>query len=215
MIDAQAYNLRLLIQKISIRERMLLLITVLAAFMLIGQLILIVTGLDKHDEVNTRIQKAKDQSSQIQGTLADLKQSLDNPRIQSLQASNNRLLEQLNLIQQRVAELDQKLMSPDKMPALLKELLDQQSRLTLVSFNVLPISTIDSSFDGRSLFYQHSFSMQLEGEFEAFNEYLQQIENLPSQLFWDDLTVQTDEFPKLKIQLKVHTLSHDEDWLNV
>ena len=106
-------------------------------------------------------------------------------------------------------------MSPDRMISLLKELLDKQSKLTLINFNVLPVVTIESNIDGGNLFYQHGLTMELEGEFEALSDYLSQIESLPLQLFWDDLVIETQNFPTLTIKLRVHTLSQDEDWLNV
>lgn len=215
MLRKQLYSLRLLIDKISLRERYLMLVTLVALVLLIAQGTLMVTGLDKHDGVNTRIENTERQIRQIEQALVDYRAAINNPRVQSLQQSNLDIQERISNLEDRISEINDTLMSPNQMVSLLKELLENQKDLTVERFTVLPVQTVESNLDGGNLFYQHGLSMELTGSYEALTAYLSEIESLEHQLFWDDLTIETDNFPSLTIKLKVHTLSQDEEWLNV
>jgi len=215
MLNKQAYSARLLIEKISIRERALILITLVALVLLLSQGILMLSGLDKHDAVLSRIEQKKKEGELYRSTLTGLEAAINNPKIIALQNSNESLQSSINILEERISKINEKLMSPDRMISLLKELLDEQNKLSLISFQVLPVTVIESNIDGGNLFYQHGLSMELNGEFEALTTYLQEIEALPTQLFWDELEIKTGKFPMLRIKINVHTLSQDEEWLNV
>lgn len=215
MMQKQMYSLRLLIDKVSLRERYLMLVTLAALILLIAQGGLMVTGLDKHDAVNGRIDNTQRQIGQIEQALIDYRAAINNPRVQSLQQSNEDIRERIDNLEERISEINEKLMSPNQMISLLKELLENQTDLTVDRFSVLPVKTVESNLDGGNLFYQHGLSMELTGSYEALTNYLSEIEALEHQLFWDDLSIETDKFPQLTIKLKVHTLSQDEEWLNV
>ena len=215
MFQRISYALRLVIEKISRRERYLLLVTLTAVILLMTQGLLMVSGLDNHEVVLERIQQKKTETQRIKQVLVDYQAALNNPKVIALQNANRNLQENLNVLAQRIDDINDKLMTPDRMVLLLKELLDKQSKLTLLTFNVHPVSVVESNLDGGNLFYEHALSMELEGEFEALTEYLSDIESLSDQLFWDDLEIETQTFPTLTIKLRVHTLSQDKDWLNV
>lgn len=214
-MSKQTYALRLLIAKISIRERYLALITLFALILALSHGILIVTGMDKHEGVTGRIAQKKTESARVQQLLVDYKASLNNPRIVALQNSNDQLSARIELIERSISDINDKLMSADEMISLLRELMDKEQKLTLLEFSVLPVDVIESNIDGGNLFYQHSLSIKLEGEFEALTRYLAEVESQPHQLFWDDLIIETHNFPTMQIQLNVHTLSQDQEWLDV
>jgi MSHA biogenesis protein MshJ len=215
MFQKQTYAVRLTIEKINKRERYLLVVTLAAIILLVTHLVLMVTGLDSHELVLERIEQKKADSARLEQVLVEYKAAINNPRLVALNNSNEDLQSKIDLLEQRIGDINEKLMSPDQMIALLKELMDKQSNLTVIRFDVQPVQVIESNLDGGNLFYQHSLTMKLEGEFEALTNYLSEIESLSSQLFWDDLIIETGRFPVLEIQLKVHTLSQDEEWLNV
>ncbi|TCS43181.1 hypothetical protein [Reinekea marinisedimentorum] len=215
MFYKHSYALRQQIEKLSIRERVMLIVTFFTVMVLAAQGVAMLFGYDKLDQVEARIELKKTEDQRYRETLAGLESSIDNPNILALQRSNDELAERIATIEKRIALIDETLMSPDRMSGLLRELLQDQSGLTLISFNVLPIKTIDSETTGERLFYQHGLAIELEGSFEALTDYLLAIESLDSSLFWDSLLIETESFPALKIQLQVHALSSDEDWMHV
>jgi MSHA biogenesis protein MshJ len=215
MLSRQSYALRLLIDRRSMRERLMILLLIGAVVLLLTWAGLRLTGFDKHTVMLNHIALIQADVERYQATLSGLKTARNNPKIIALKNSNVDLQAQLDTLQDRIARIDESLMSPDRMVALLKELLDKQGQLALVSFQVQPVTVIESEIDGTQLFYQHALKLELEGDFDALTAYLAKIEALPTQLFWDAITIQTESFPLMRIELIVHTLSQDKDWLNV
>lgn len=216
MLNKQTYSLRLLINKISVRERIIVLVLFVLLAVLIAQGIVMLLGYDKKDIIEASIQQKQEESIKYQETLKGLESAIDNPRVRALQRSNQDIEYRIERIKEQIENINEKLMSPARMSALVKELLEKQDDLTLLSFHVLPVVVIQSSsIEAENLFYQHGLAIELEGSYEALTEYLTQIEALPTQLFWDKLYIETDKFPQLRIQLEVHTLSQDEEWLHV
>lgn len=215
MLSKHTYALRVLIHKISIRERIMLLATIFVLIVALSQGFLFISQMNNHEAIEKRISARQNESEQYKATLEGLKAALNNPRINALASSNAELAERIDKLNENIASINDQLMSPERMINLLRDLLEDQQNLDVVSFNVEPVTTIDSALDGGTLFYRHGLSITLEGEFEALVSYLEKIEGLPTQLFWGSLVVDTETFPVLQIKLDVHTLSQDEDWLNV
>ena len=211
-----SYVLRLQIAKISLRERYLLLLTMFAAVMLIVHGILVATGMQSNTDVLNRIDNAKAQSQQLQQTLSDYQKAINNPSLLALQRDNAQLASSIDRLKLSINQVSERLMAPERMNALLRDLLERQTQLTLQSFQVLPVEKIQSSAENQSLFYRHGIELKLKGRFEALTAYLAAIETTAEgDLFWDDLIINTDNFPILDIDIKVHTLSQNEEWINV
>lgn len=215
MLHKQAYAIRLLIDKFNMRERVLMISVGVGFILLLFQGLIILTGLDKHTSVLMQIDQYQQESTQIEVTLNGLKAAINNPNVIALQNSNNDLKKRIDTLSDRIGSLSDALMTPERMVGLLKDLLAAQPNLTLLSFEVLPTTEIKSNNDGETLFFEHGLVLELEGQYEALVSYLEAIEASPSQLFWNRLFVESTNFPMLKIQLRVHTLSQVEEWLNV
>ncbi|MDX2165299.1 MAG: hypothetical protein SFW07_07800 [Gammaproteobacteria bacterium] len=63
-------------------------------------------------------------------------------------------------------------------------------------------------------FYQHVFEISFTGNYFATQRYLQQLEKLPGQLYFDSIDYQVQKYPVATVTLKVHTISLDEGLLN-
>ena len=215
MLHRQTYQIRLLIERLSRRERVLLLVVLFALILAAAQSVLMVSGLDRHDRVRDRITEVRQQTQTSRQALLDYQAAINNPQIQALRDNNDDLRTRIEDLECRIANINGRLRSPERMISLLKELLNDYDNLTVTRFEVLPVDIIESDADGGHLFYRHGLVIEMSGRFEALNDYLATIEALEGQLFWDDLLIETDTFPNLTIRLEVHTLSQDEEWLNV
>lgn len=215
-LSRYTYALRLQIAKISIRERYLLLATLFSLVVLSSQGILYVTGMHTNKDVLSRIEAKKTQADKVQQLLSDYQKAVNNPGLIALQRDNEQLRNHIEKLKGNISKISERLMSPERMNNLLRGLLEQQEQLSLLTFEVMPVQKIESSIDNTSLFFKHSIKMNLEGRFEALEDYLQAIESASEfELFWDDLVINTENFPTLMIEVRVHTLSQNEEWLNV
>jgi MSHA biogenesis protein MshJ len=140
----------------------------------------------------------------------------------------NALRQQLADIDQNMQGLQRGLVPPERMAKLLEEMLSRSRGMQLLSLRTLPVQrfeTPDAAPAGKTAkpapkdpertVYQHSFEITLQGSYIELHDYLMQLEKLPSQMFWGRISVQTEQYPRLRVTLTVQTLSLSKAWLIV
>jgi len=110
------------------------------------------------------------------------------------------------------------LISPKEMPALLKDLLQRQKKLKLLSLENLPAEELQ--IDGQvakeqltPVLYRHRLRIEFSGDYLATLDYLKKIEDLPRRLVWEEVEIETQNYPRAKVLLQVYTLSLDKGWI--
>lgn len=213
MLSRRIYALRLRLDDIAIQLRLLLLAAMLIVVVLLAYLLSFAVGYSDQDPWRARISALNQEVAQAEQLIAAYESAQGNSRIAGLQQRNSDLRRRINILRSTISDINATLIAPEEMVALLKTLIEQQNELVLLDFGVLPVSQVEA--DNSETFYVHGLEMTLQGSYEALSEYLAAIEALGPQLFWQELFVETEQFPQLSIYLKVHTLSQQEAWLNV
>lgn len=212
---ALTFRLRLLLDRFQPRERLLMLITLvlLLGFAIYGAVW--ATGLTDHSRHRERIETLRNEFTANQNALLALREALNNPRTRALSARNQALREELEALENRIDRVTQVLIPPNRMVSLLRELLPE-NELTLIRLDVQPAAQAQTGDgDPGVTLYRHQLELELQGSFPALVGYLKAIEGKPWQLFWDEISIETENYPRLDIRLRVHTLSDEEEWLNV
>lgn len=141
------------------------------------------------------------------------------------------LRKQLAEIDQSMLGLQRGLVPPEKMAKLLEEMLARGGGLQLVSLRTLPVQRIDTQNaapakpgdkpakagpkESERTIYQHGVEVTLQGSYPDLLEYLAQLEKLSWQMFWGHISVDTEQYPRLRVTLIVQTLSLNKAWLIV
>ena len=141
------------------------------------------------------------------------------------------LRKQLAEIDQNMLGLQRGLVPPEKMAKLLEEMLARSGGLQLVSLRTLPVQRIDTQNgaatkpgdkpaktgpkESERTIYQHGVEVTLQGSYPDLLEYLAQLEKLSWQMFWGRISVDTEQYPRLRVTLIVQTLSLNKAWLIV
>ncbi len=142
------------------------------------------------------------------------------------------LRKQLAEIDQSMQGLQRGLVPPERMAKLLEEVLSRGSGLQLVSLRTLPAQRFEAPGaapparpgdkgatpaprDPERTIYQHGVEITLQGSYAELHEYLSQLEKLSSQMFWGRISVNTEQYPRLRVTLTVQTLSLNKAWLIV
>ncbi|WP_028669214.1 hypothetical protein [Saccharospirillum impatiens] len=213
-MNATLFQLRLVIDRLSIRERAILLVSMVLLLAGISYAGLWYLGWTDQSTVRDRIAQLQSQAIDNQNAQLALEQASNNPQVQTLSNQNERLRQEVQQLNDRISGITEVLIPPDTMATLLRELLGS-SDLTLIRFGALSAQPLARDDTGEAQLYRHQLDIELTGNFDALTRYLRTIEALPWRLFWDELSVETDQYPDLRIRLKVHTLSDQEAWLNV
>lgn len=121
---------------------------------------------------------------------------------------------------------------PERMAKLLEEMLARSRGLQLVSLRTLPVQRFDAPGAARAAkggekgagpapkgperaAYQHGYEIVLQGSYADLHDYLTRLEQLPWQMFWGRISVNTEQYPRLRVTLTVRTLSLNKAWLIV
>ena len=131
-------------------------------------------------------------------------------RIEILEREANQLQQQLeaNIVN---------LVAPRDMPGLLKDLLTQK-KLDLISLENLPPERLKIGPQGTDAgvaphLYRHRLSMTFSGDYLTMLDYLRKLEQLPRAMVWEDVEIETTQYPDAIVRLRVYTLSLTEGWI--
>ncbi|MBA4383092.1 MAG: agglutinin biogenesis protein, partial [Sideroxydans sp.] len=116
-----------------------------------------------------------------------------------------------------------KLVPPEKMAALLEQVLAKNNRLQLVALNTLPVSLfIEPAADAvakagvqEKQIFKHGVQMTVRGSYADLMQYLTALEKMPTQMFWGMAKMSVVQYPNAELTLTLYTLSLDKTWLQV
>jgi MSHA biogenesis protein MshJ len=137
------------------------------------------------------------------------------------------LLEQDGYLQSRRGRL----IEPNKMADLLKQVLNKNGRLQLVALKTLPVGLLiekpkaekgaeqpvaagDANNDQKQIF-KHGVQITVRGGYLELLRYVSALEKMPAQMFWGEASLSVDGYPNSVLTLTLYTLSLDKTWLTV
>jgi MSHA biogenesis protein MshJ len=123
---------------------------------------------------------------------------------------------ELGRLNSHIAGEEGRFTAPERMRAVLEEILARNKRLTLVDLRTLPVVPIaPSNGSAPAGMFRHGMELTVRGTYEELYDYLRMLEKLPSQLYWARAELVVTEHPLLTMKLTVHTISFDRAWLVV
>ncbi len=222
-----------LINKLSTRERVLVLAGVLSLIYIIWDTFLIVPLQQQNKALLLQYQTIQNQLSDLNKRRILADGLLKNSKRKQLLAEINQVQSEIKNFNQRISERLQGRVAPENMSAMLNDVLQNNTRLELIRINNFPAEpflkdkessqqTTPSKTDivneidpGMAGIYKHSLEMELEGNYLDILAYLQSLEAMQWKIFWDQVRMEVLEHPRIKVIIKVHTFSLKDGWLRV
>ena len=148
------------------------------------------------------------------------------------------LQSRLRALDKELHGLQSALVSPDKMPELLRGLLQKNSKLKLVALKTLPAAGLldakSAAATGQALssqaspgqpdshaasndfpIFRHGVEITIEGRYLDLLDYVAALEQLPWHVLWSKAGLTTENYPRSRLMLTVYTLSLDKAWLSI
>lgn len=114
------------------------------------------------------------------------------------------------------------LVPASQMADLLRGLLEQNGQLRLIAMRTMPPqevmlsqSDMSHSMGLPSRLYRHRIEMTVSGSYLSLVRWLQDIENMPRKLMWDQINLQVVAPSPPQLTFSVHTYSPDRDALEI
>ncbi|WP_395407842.1 type II secretion system protein GspM [Pseudoduganella sp. UC29_106] len=153
-----------------------------------------------------------------------------NPDVAALEQIAD-LKKQTAALQSSLQAVQRGLVPPQKMAALLGQLMRANSKLRTVSVRTLPVSglsemtaaarapVVTAAAPGtpkpRELLYRHGVELVVQGGYLDMLSYMESLQALPSQLFWGRVQLDADNYPTATLTLTLYTLSLDDKWMTL
>ena len=205
------------------RQRMLGLIGAIVVLLLLFYLLALDSRVVAKRRLTQQIAEARLSNSLLQQQLKGQQIRGDPDAVRK--AERDSLRNQLADIDRSMAEVQRGLVPAERTAKLLEEVLGRSRGLQLISLRTLPVQRFDprgttaegkaSTKDAERQLYQHGFEITLQGSYAEVHDYLARVEQLPWQMFWARINVNTEEHPKLTVTLTVQTISLSRAWLIV
>jgi MSHA biogenesis protein MshJ len=221
--DAALLNLKSRFDAMSLRERAMVAAAAFAVAILIWDQALM-------SPLRARQEKLMQELAVTQQSLATLTSTIegsaqDNPLAQAMKQKRE-LTQAIAAVDSQLESESAGLIPPDRMLEALRDVLERQSGLRLLSMRNFPVSSlVAASQAGASPNgapnttlrgpYVHSLEFVVEGGYLDVLRYLQTIEALPWRFYWQVLELKAGEYPLNRVRIRLNTLSMDREWLGV
>jgi MSHA biogenesis protein MshJ len=216
---------------LKLRERWLLSMAALALAAFLPYTMAIEPALREGRRLAVQAETQRKALQSIQGDTAALVAANADPDA----ASRERIAQagsRMRALEATLRASQQGLVPPERMTQLLEAMLDRSRGLKVVSLRTLPATALldrqraadvasVSAADAAAAatadagVYKHGVELTLEGSYADLLNYLEQMERLPTRMFWSKAVLDGNAHPRLLLTISIFTLSLEAAWLSV
>ncbi len=210
---------------LSLRERILALIVLIAVIYIVFNGVIFQKLEQHYAQLQNQQQQLLAQQQQFSTVLVENTAKLAAANHSEAEIKNiiHQTQLQIKATEQSLKSVFNKLVPPQKITELLRNLLLQTSGLKLVSLSNEPVNAIsfndnennDDRTTSESVLYEHATIIKLTGNYQQLYQYLLSLEQSDWGLFWDKLQYKVTEYPQADITLRVYTISTDKHWIGL
>lgn len=212
-------RLKLLAERInalSLRERGLLLLAVLAIIFLVWDFAFLQPLGERRESVRNELQAVRARVEDLTGSLQELAGSRSRDPNRELERQRDALTEEVRALETRLAERHAGVATPRESIGVLAGLLARQAGVDVVSLeNSEPDRLLNSAGDPVPGLYVHRVRIVIESDFAGIGDYLQRTETLPQGVFWEAMRLSVPDWPTNRVELTLFSISLNEQWLGV
>ena len=234
-MSKQLNLLQSLINNLSIRERVLVLLGVFSIIYILWDTFLIAPIQSATNTLVSQRMAIQEQMTNLETRRILASGLLKNSKRKKIQSEIEAVEKSINNFDGKILERLQGRVAPQYMASMLNDVLQNNQNLELISINNLPAilfvshadknkKAVDQETQSKKTeetdsrlpgLFIHSLELRLEGRYLDILNYLEALESLEWKIFWDQVNLEVLEYPKVKVLIKVHTFSLKDGWLNV
>lgn len=227
---------------LALRERVLIFAAIVIAVLAVMKFALLDPLSSKQVGLSAQMLQQQQQMIELQAKtqMQSMSQTMHNKDVELLQSRLAQLQQQLQEQDDYLQSRQDRLVEPNMMPGLLKQVLDSNNQLQLVELKTLPVgllienpgedqnagnTPVDSaeqkSATGKEQsvvqkrIFKHGVQITVRGGYMDMLRYVTALEKLPMKMFWGAASLNVEKYPNGELTLTLYTLSLDKIWLTV
>ena len=221
-------NLLARYEALSQRERLLVLLTLVAAIYVIFSF-LVFGNLDAtQKDREKKLSQIQQQENTLEAELQVYNNLISSDPDKAKKQQIKVFRQQMRSLDESLSQLSVGLIPAEELPKLLQSVLEESKGLKLHSIKTLPVSEL--SLQGEVIesvaqegefeveqpeaqkretagVFKHAVVMELTGGYFDIHQYVEALEDLPWRLYWDGLDYSVTRYPNARVILQVYTLS--------
>jgi MSHA biogenesis protein MshJ len=173
----------------------------------------------KTELLQTENQRLGDEVEKTRAIAGDIRQRIAGGVYREKEFQLAMLGKELDELEDQLRVKTVELIDPGKMFELMNQLIYRDSRLQLLSLKrreVKPaIPSLGEEETEEPALYRHVLEIKLAGKYLDILKYMQTLESLDWKLLWDEIEIQSDEHPKVTVEVAISTLSTRKEWVGI
>lgn len=233
MIKAQWQKLNDKVNALSLRERVLVFAALAFLLVSLADTFLFTPLLNKQKLLSSQVvqqqEKIKEVQAQIDALIEARNGATTSPQYMHLNEVRQKLVDTENNLQKN----REKLVAPDRMAELLRQMLSRNAGLQLMKLETLPVTTLldDNAAAAAGAappvkadtvgaaaekqIWKHGVRLTVRGNYLDLLQYMNALEHLPSQMIWNQAQLKVGQYPAADLTITLYTLSLDKTWLQI
>lgn len=199
-----------------------------AAFLLVAMIdvVLLEPLLAKQKNLMGQVVQKQEKLKELQAQLQSQLQAMRDDQNSPLRIRQAQLRQQLQSQEAYLQSRRDRLVEPGRIASLLEQMLKKNDRLHLVELINLPASSLIEKHQAAASqsqavnaqqrqVFKHGIQLTIRGGYPDMLHYLAELEAIPVQIFWGDISLSVEKHPDALLTLTLYTLSTDDKWLAV
>lgn len=220
------------INALTVRERIILAVTLLVALLFAWNALLMDGQIADIKKISKEISQLSSDLASKQVIQTTITEQLANDPNRAEQIRLERYLSEAERIDTELREQTLEFISPQQMVDVLKDLIQQERGLRLVSLESIkpedpladaqePVDAASASATGKSAAtehsgaYLHTLALKFKGDYLSAMHYIQRLESLQWRFIWKSLSIELEDYPVTSVELQLQTLGLTEGWIGV
>lgn len=202
------------IDDMSLRERAMLFASISLVILLVAYAALLDPVLRKQKSLIDRVARDQNQINDIRGQIEQIVRAGDAKGRHPEQVAVDALEGQIAELDRSLAARQSGLIAPERLPALLRDILGRSKGVELESLRLLPGVPVKAG-TGETSLYRHGVELAVKGSYFELLQYLEELEKRSSVLLWGSVELQVDQYPDVRLRVVIHSLSRNASLLAI
>ncbi len=206
------------LNNVSVRERALILVTVIVLLGFIWWNFFVAELMSNTDTLIKNNRALKQEIHSLKITADTINQRINQGVNKTKQQQLALLIEELGTVKKILKEMTLELIEPDEMFSLMQQLIFADSNLKLTGLKrkqVLPAFSVSEETEDQPEIYRHVMHINLEGTYKDILSYIERLEDTEWKLLWDRISLKTQNYPVVKVDIEISTLSGEKHWIGL
>lgn len=202
------------VDDMSLRERAMLFASISLVILLVAYAALLDPVLRKQKSLIDRVARDQNQINEIRTQIEQIVRAGDAKGRHPEQVAVDALERQVAELDRSLAAKQSGLIAPERLPALLKDILGRSKGVELESLRLLPGVPVKAG-TGETNLYRHGVELAVKGSYFELLQYLEELEKRSSVLLWGSVELQVDQYPDVRLRVVIHSLSRNASLLAI